>query len=345
MGIPWWGAILTAVIASLIGFAFDAGSGNGTLTAVFATLYVLGCLIAVLAVQQSGVFTAVIQPPLVLFVTVPTAYFLMNSSDIHGIKDILINCGYPLIQRFPLMFFTSAAVLLIGLARWYFGKSVPAGAVQLSGSPRKPGALSAKLAALLGGVTAGVGAARAKKRQSSDRRRAASRTAAERTARAARPARNSAARSRHSRAPETEIIEPVADRPRRRRPRPAESQVAEPRRRPRPSSLREPREPRSRRDPLAPRERRASYDRDDRYGRPQRPQRDRSQRRSRFDDYEPLDPYTPSGPGTHHPVSRVRYRGGGAQPDDLDDLDDQPDYRPRRRSRHDVDADRWEYDI
>ncbi|UXA12277.1 folate/biopterin family MFS transporter [Mycobacterium sp. SMC-8] len=349
VGIPWWGAILTAVIASLIGFAFDAGSGNGTLTAVFATLYVLGCLIAVLAVQQSGVFTAVIQPPLVLFVTVPAAYFLMNSSDIHGVKDVLINCGYPLIQRFPLMFFTSAAVLMIGLARWYFAKNVPAEKPERSGSGSapKPGALAAKLTALLGGVTAGAGAARTKKRQPSGRRRTAPRTAADRTGRAARPARKSAARPRHSRAPETEIIEPVADRPRRRRPRPEDPSASEPRRRPRPSSTREPREPReprSRRDPLPPRERRSSYerdDRDDRYGRPQRPQRDRPQRRSRFDDYEPLDPYTPAGPGTHHPVSRVRYRGG-AHPDDIDD---QPEYRPRRRSPRDVDADRWEYDI
>ena len=42
-----------------------------------------------------------------------------------GVKDLLINCGYPLIERFPLMFFTSAIVLLIGLARWYYGDVAP----------------------------------------------------------------------------------------------------------------------------------------------------------------------------------------------------------------------------
>ena len=114
------------MIASLVGFAFDAGSGGGQLTGVFTALYVIGCLLAVLAVQQSGLFTAVIQPPLVLFVTVPGAYFLMHSGEIQGVKDLLINCGYPLIERFPLMFFTSAAVLLIGVARWYFGRSARA---------------------------------------------------------------------------------------------------------------------------------------------------------------------------------------------------------------------------
>ena len=51
----------------------------------------------------------------------PGAYFLFHGSKITGIKDILINCGYPLIERFPLMFFTSAAVLVIGMVRWYLG--------------------------------------------------------------------------------------------------------------------------------------------------------------------------------------------------------------------------------
>ncbi|MGB0964017.1 MAG: DUF6542 domain-containing protein, partial [Mycobacterium sp.] len=120
-GIPWWGAVLVAVVASAIGFAIDISSGGKELTGVFSAFYALGCLAAVLAVRQGAVFTAAIQPPLLLFVMVPGAYYLMHSSDIHGIKDMLINCGYPLIERFPLMFFTSAAVLLLGAIRWYLG--------------------------------------------------------------------------------------------------------------------------------------------------------------------------------------------------------------------------------
>ena len=336
------------MIASLVGFAFDAGSGAGQLTGVFTALYVIGCLVAVLAVAQSGLFTAVIQPPLVLFVTVPGAYFLMHSGEIHGIKDLLINCGYPLIERFPLMFFTSAAVLLIGLARWYFGKSVRAAApdeVARPAAKARSGGLSAKLSAFLGGAQAadavdatGAPEATPRERRAADRRRArAAKPAADRTERGARPARSTAARSRHSRNTETEIIEPVADRPRRRRPRPDDEpsgSPAEPRRRARPTS-REPREVRE------PRERRSSYDRDDTYDRldrqrPPRPERpERPQRRSRYDDYEPGDPYSAGG-STHHPISRVRYRGG-------DETDDSAEYRPRRRAPRD--ADRWEYDI
>jgi len=121
-GLPWWGATLLAVTATAIGFAYDAGAGNKELGAVFATCYVLGALAAVVLVRRSGLFTAVIQPPLILFVAVPTSYFLFHGGELSGLKDILINCGYPLIERFPLMFFTSAVVLLVGAARWYLDR-------------------------------------------------------------------------------------------------------------------------------------------------------------------------------------------------------------------------------
>ena len=68
-------------------------------------------------------FTAVIQPPLILFCAVPGAYWLFHGGKVGNLKDLLINCGYPLIERFPLMLGTAGGVLLIGLIRWYFGMS------------------------------------------------------------------------------------------------------------------------------------------------------------------------------------------------------------------------------
>ncbi|ORB28144.1 DUF6542 domain-containing protein [Mycolicibacterium parafortuitum] len=345
-GIPWWGAILSAVVASAIGFAFDAGSGSGQLTTAFSTLYVLGCLIAVLAVQQASLFTAVIQPPLVLFVTVPGAYLMMHGSQIEGIKDLLINCGYPLIERFPLMFFTAAAVLLIGLARWYFAKSAPAAPASGDESPRprRGGGLAEKVSALVGGITKGAQKADAppkRARRAPDRRRAgAAKAAASRSARDGRdPARRDAPR-RRPRPAETEIIEPVVDdvAPRRRRPRTDDRPAGEPRRRARPSSsARESREPREPREPRQPRERRARSERDDRYERP-RPERRRpsryDDRPTRYGDHEPFDPYTADA-GSHHPVSRVRYRG--------EESGERAEYRNRRRDPRE--ADHWEYDI
>ena len=115
--------MVLALTLAAVGFAFDAGSGGKSLTAAFSVCYAAGCILAVLAVRQSGVFTAVIQPPLILFLVVPTAYFVLTGGQIKGIKDVLINCGYPLIERFPLMFFTTGAVLLIGMVRWYFSAS------------------------------------------------------------------------------------------------------------------------------------------------------------------------------------------------------------------------------
>jgi len=359
--------VLTAVVASMLGFAFDAGSGGKELTGAFNALYVLGCVAAVLAVRQAGVFTAVIQPPLILFVIVPSAYYLMHSADIHGVKDILINCGYPLIERFPLMFFTSAAVLLLGLARWYLGgagrQTAPASdASRTSDAERATGGgLSAKLSSLLGGrPDSDAPTPEPRRRSSVDRRSGgAPKPPSDRSARAARPARRAGAtsRSRHARPPDTEIIEPVVDvdRPRRRRPRPSEPPpAAEPRRRARNSSGRDPR--------LPPGERRAARDRAERSERERPP---RPQRRSRYDGwsgsaerdgwsgsperdgwsgsperdgYEPLEPHRPAGNGSHHPISRVRYRGA-------DESEDRTEYRTRRRAPRDYDADRWEYDI
>ena len=115
--------MLIAVTFTAIGFAFDAGSGSKELTLAFAAAYAVGCIAAGVAVRQTGIFTAVIQPPLILFVAVPARTSCSTAATIAGLKDMLINCGYPLIERFPLMFFTSAIVLLVGLARWYMGMS------------------------------------------------------------------------------------------------------------------------------------------------------------------------------------------------------------------------------
>ena len=326
-GVPWWGAVLVAVTATAIGFAFDAGSGNKELGLVFAAGYVVGCILAVLAVRQSSVFTAVIQPPLILFVTVPGAYFLFHGSTFTGLKDVLINCGYPLIERFPLMFFTSAAVLLIGMARWYYGGS--------TGRPATP-----KSTAKDAKDTAGIGRMAAvtskmsqiltrepaedeldttdapRRRHSIDRPSRATKPAPARGGRPTKRAKPS--RSRHARPPDAEIIEPVVERPRRPRPRrqvdPPPVPPVEPPRRRRTSSTREPRKT------PPPADRRAPHE--------------RPQRRSRPEGFEPEGT---NGNGTHHPISRVRYRGA-------DDGDDRVQHRSRHRSRHSFEPETWEYD-
>jgi hypothetical protein len=324
--------VLLAVTLTAVGFAYDAGSGDKELSMVFAATYVLGCIFAVLAVRQSGIFTAVIQPPLILFVAVPTAYFLFHGGQLGGIKDLAINCGYPLIERFPLMFFTSAAVLLIGMGRWYYGLSSRRSAAPSTTTEAKEktssrvSSVTSKMSSLLTGEPAGSteddDAKESPRRRHSIERRT-------RDAKSAKPAagttrspkttkRATPSRSRHARPPETEIIDPVAERPRRpRTPRQSEQPppAEPPRRRSRTSSTREPRKA------VPPADRRASSE--------------RPERRRRYDDYQPREPHVSNGNGTHHPVSRVRYRGGG------EDIDDRAEYRSRPRSSRSS----WEYDI
>jgi hypothetical protein len=366
--------VLVAVTATAIGFAFDAGSGDRELSAVFAVCYSLGCILAVLAVQQAGLFTAVIQPPLILFVAVPGSYFLFHGGQLGGLKDLAINCGYPLIERFPLMLFLSAAVLLIGLGRWYVGLTARRGADQnaatdsaaakparatpvsgivssvtekLSGLVlRKPATASARRDRTAQSEAAGDTPPRRRPSERPPRRRPAG---TEPGAGAAGAAATASGRPRGERRPTKRTAAPrprptrrVADelgsefdgampeRPRRPRPpRATEPGTGEPRRRVRT----QPREPRKQPPP----ERRESGAFDAGRERPQRPRR-------RFDDYQPFedsfDPPTGSGRSTHHPVSRVRYRGS----DDEDHLVEhrtrpRPSKRAATRGRHS-----WEYD-
>lgn len=372
--------MLIAITATAIGFAFDAGSGDRELSAVFAVCYSLGCIVAVLVVQQAGLFTAVIQPPLILFVAVPGSYFLFHGGQLGGVKDLAINCGYPLIERFPLMLFLSAAVLLIGLGRWYVGltsrrgadtaESADTGTAKTAKATPVAGIVSSvteKLSGLVLRKPATASARRDRKarpeeaadapprRRPSDRptrRRpadaepgtgaaAAAATASGRPRGERRPTKRSAApRPRPSRATDgdlgSELDGAIPERPRRPRPprAAAEPGAGEPRRRVRT----QPREPRKQ-PPPERREREASFD-----APRERPQR----QRRRFDDYQPFEdsfeqpnqPPNGSGRSTHHPVSRVRYRG-------TDDEDRRVEHRTRPRSSKGAAArgrHSWDYD-
>lgn len=330
-----------AITATLIGFAFDAGSGNRELSAVFAVCYALGCLLAVLAVRQSGVFTAVIQPPLILFVAVPGAYFLFHGGQLGGIKDLAINCGYPLIERFPLMLFTSAAVLLIGLGRWYSDLSTRGAATKTQRSGARRAARSVGLAGVVATITSQFSSLVLRKR--AERRPTSRRSAPPDTdAEAPRPRRRPADRPARRRAATASTAEAAHGERRATkrgtppRPRPARPRVDE-FGDPLPERPRRPRPPRAATEPpIEPRRRVRSQPREPRQQPPpERRTADRSQRRRRFDGYQPFedpfetrsdnDPDARSGRPTHHPVSRVRYRG-------VEDEGDPAEYRPRPRS-------------
>jgi hypothetical protein len=349
--VPWWGAVVIAVGLTAVGFAFDAGSGNEELTNFFGALYAAGCIVAVLAVRQQSVFTAVVQPPLILFVAVPSAYFLFHHSEIHGIKDILINCGYPLIERFVLMFTTTVIVLLIGMARWYFGAAARAGIRADTKTATKKVAAGAGAAALLAGLKTKLSTFTQRRRGDADkdpRRHAIDRPATARKPARAQRAANRAAptRSRHARPPIDYVADPAAA-PRRRRPTHARdldevvnNLDAEPAQRKRPGT---PRDPNRRTPPPADRQQEPRRrDPDDRQPRPAR-------RPDRYDPSYDMPPPPPrrrpaagGADSTHHPVSRVRYRGTDADARGGQDGAQDGDVRHRRPpSRQSMDD--WRY--
>ncbi|BBU21617.1 hypothetical protein MYXE_14060 [Mycobacterium xenopi] len=147
----------------------------------------------------------------------PGAYWLFHGAKIAGAKDILINCGYPLIERFPLMLFTSAAVLLLGMVRWYAGTAARAKTQPDDASGARRGWLAAKFAALGSRNTADG----AEKTGTSRRVHPVARTKSAKPASGARPAKRPApTRSRHARPPLDEQPESAVERTRRRRPYP-----------------------------------------------------------------------------------------------------------------------------
>ena len=338
-GVPWWGALSIGLTATLLGIAIEVGSGHRELGGIFAACYAIGCLAAVLAVRRSGIFTAVIQPPLLLFVGVPLAYYLMHDSAFGGLKDILITCGYPLIERFPLMLFTSAAVLLIGLVRWYLVMSAPSRPQTAPpADARRPGllaALTTKLASAFAGngsVDEDPGARPARPRHVVNRGEAKRPPRPQqRKTRGARPPRPPAEEFAQF-APEFREAPPRRRQSTRRSGRDDEW-APEPRRR-----SREPVEPR--RTPPPPRRERPDFS----------DQNPRPTRGSRFEPYEvgrgyqSRQPYNPNAPyeprrrpppggagDAYHPVSRVRYRDSGPTDDSYDaDRGAPPRGRPRR---------------
>ncbi|MGW4247741.1 DUF6542 domain-containing protein, partial [Nocardia sp. NPDC004722] len=115
-GVPAGVAVLIAVTCTFIGFLIDANGGDD-LTHTFATCYVIGCVLATLAVRYRGLFTTLVLPPLLLFLAVPVFYQLLMGSASLKLREILLNLAIPLVNRFPTMALATVLVLIIGAIR------------------------------------------------------------------------------------------------------------------------------------------------------------------------------------------------------------------------------------
>ncbi|WP_414939531.1 DUF6542 domain-containing protein [Amycolatopsis sp. cmx-11-51] len=118
-GLPWWAAVLAGFGLAILG-AFVDMVMQKELGLLFKACYALGAVAAVVAVQRRGLFGPMVQPPLVLAVTVP-GVILLTSDGSKG-TDLLsraVDVGGPLINGFPTMAITTGVTLAIGIFRIY----------------------------------------------------------------------------------------------------------------------------------------------------------------------------------------------------------------------------------
>lgn len=116
LGVPWWGAVACAAIPITIGYLIDAIAGT-ELTMFFSVMFFIGCVAAVLLVQNKSLFTAIVQPPLLMIIAVPLAYKTFAVGPTQGLKSLILDIALPLIDRFPTMVLSTLAVWIIGAFR------------------------------------------------------------------------------------------------------------------------------------------------------------------------------------------------------------------------------------
>ncbi|MGW4486977.1 DUF6542 domain-containing protein [Amycolatopsis sp. NPDC004368] len=129
-GLPWWAAVLVGFGLAVLGAIIDEKT-KGSLDFVFKAGYFVGAVVAVGAVQRRALFGPMVQPPLVLAVTVPGVVLVTGGSG-SGSDTLskLLNIGTPLINGFPTMAITTGVTLLFGFFR-IFRERDPDAAVKL----------------------------------------------------------------------------------------------------------------------------------------------------------------------------------------------------------------------
>lgn len=116
-GVPWWVAVFVALALAAAGVFADLQRID-RLGLVFQACYVLGCLIAIAVVERRGLFAPMIQPPLILAITVPGAVLLTGAPSSGGLTAKALAVGTPLINGFPVMAVTTGLTVAVGLLRW-----------------------------------------------------------------------------------------------------------------------------------------------------------------------------------------------------------------------------------
>src|ERR1700753_428898 len=117
-GWPWWAAVVLALGLSIVG-AFIDMQVSGNLGKVFEGGYFLGCVGAVCLVRRHNLSGPMVQPPLILAVTIPVVVLLTKGMPSgSGTMSKLLTLGVPLVTGFPTMAITTIATVVIGGIRF-----------------------------------------------------------------------------------------------------------------------------------------------------------------------------------------------------------------------------------
>ncbi len=109
-GWPSWAAVLLAAGLTLAGTAVD-GLTTGALSWGLRIGFYLGVLLAALAVRRGSIFTAMVQPPLVLvFGIVIGGWLFTQAGGMYG-------TALKIIGSFPTMAIGTALAVIVGLIR------------------------------------------------------------------------------------------------------------------------------------------------------------------------------------------------------------------------------------
>nr|WP_208407365.1 DUF6542 domain-containing protein [Amycolatopsis granulosa] len=118
-GLPWWGAVLLAFGLAVAGAVIDMQTRH-ELGWLFKGAYFIGAVAAVCAVQRRSLFGPMVQPPLILGITVPGVVLMVSGMPENS--DMLskaLAIGTPLINGFPTMAVTTGCTLVLGIVRIY----------------------------------------------------------------------------------------------------------------------------------------------------------------------------------------------------------------------------------
>lgn len=119
-GLPWWGAVVLALLLSAAGAVVDKSRlvDDQRLTGfgLYHALFLAGCVLAVLGVRRRNLFGPMVQPPLIFAATFIPVQFMRESTET-GTRKLLFELALPLASSFPWMAGATVATIALGVIR------------------------------------------------------------------------------------------------------------------------------------------------------------------------------------------------------------------------------------